>query len=65
MSEALLSDSDWEIVDPQSFSFSRKRQTVCVENQEGMTSEGTSKSTASIQKKDMPPTATAELAVVD
>ena len=33
MSEALTSDSDWEIVEPQS-SFSRKRSIVWVENQE-------------------------------
>ena len=30
MSETLLSDSGWEIVEPQSFSFSRKRSVVCV-----------------------------------
>ena len=41
MSEDLLSDSDWEIVEPQSFSFSRKRQAVCVENQEDMNYDGT------------------------
>ena len=41
MSEALLSDSDWEIVETQSFSFSRKRQAVCVENQEDMNYFGT------------------------
>ena len=28
MSEALLSDSDWEIVEPQSFSSSTKRRVV-------------------------------------
>ena len=33
---ALLSNSDCEIVEPQSFSFSRKRQAFCVENQEDM-----------------------------
>ena len=36
MSVTLLSDSDWEIVEPQSFSFSKKRQAVCLENQEDM-----------------------------
>ena len=41
MSEALVSDSDWEVVEPQSFSFSRKRGAVCVENQENMRYEGT------------------------
>ena len=40
-SEALVSDSDWEIVEPQSFSFSRKRRAVCVESQENMSCEGT------------------------
>ena len=34
MTEALLSDSDWEIVEPQLFSFSTKRSVVRVENQE-------------------------------
>ena len=34
MSEVLVSDSDWEVVTPQTFSFSRKRQAVCVENQQ-------------------------------
>ena len=36
MTEVLVSDSDWEIVEPQSFSISRKRRVVCVENQENM-----------------------------
>ena len=36
MSEALLSDSDGEIVEPQSFFFRKPRQAVCVENQEDM-----------------------------
>ena len=35
LSVAVLSDSDWEIVEPQSFSFSRKRSVVRVENHEG------------------------------
>ena len=49
MGEALVWDSDWEIVEPQSFSFSRKRQAVCVENQENMNYVGTLvKSTAGI-----------------
>ena len=34
MSEVLLSDSDREIVEPQSFSFFTMRSVVCVENQE-------------------------------
>ena len=34
-------DSDWEFVEPQSFSFSKKRSIVWVENQEEMSYEGT------------------------
>ena len=41
MCEALLSDSDREFVESQSFSFSKKRSFVCVENQEDMSYEGT------------------------
>ena len=41
MSEALSSDSDWETVELQSFSFSRKHQAFCVENQEDMHYDGT------------------------
>ena len=40
MSEGLLSDSDGEIVEQQSFSFSIKRRAVCVENQEDMDYDG-------------------------
>ena len=32
MGEVLVSDSDWEIVKPQSLSFSRKRRAGCVES---------------------------------
>ena len=57
MSEALLSDSDWENVEPQSFSFSRKRQAVCVENEEGMNFDGMSvKAPPASRRKIMPPT---------
>ena len=57
MSEALLSDSDWEIVEQQSFSFSRKRQAVCVENQEDMNYDGTPvKAPLASRRKIMPPT---------
>ena len=33
LSEASLSDSDWEIVEPQSFSLSGKPKALWVENQ--------------------------------
>ena len=33
MGEALVSDSEWETVESQSFSWSRKRQAFCVEDQ--------------------------------
>ena len=57
MSEALASESDWESVEPQSFSFSKKRQAACVENQEGMSSEGTPvKAPPASRRKIMPPT---------
>ena len=56
MSEALLSDFDWEIVEPQSFSFSRKRRAVGVENQEKMSYEGTLvNAPAASRRKIMPP----------
>ena len=47
MSEALLLDSDWEIVELQSFSFS-KRQAVGVENQENMNYDGVAHATAEL-----------------
>ena len=57
MSEAFLSDSDWEIVEPQSFSFSKKRHAVCVENQEDMNYEGTPvKAPPASRRKIMPHT---------
>ena len=56
----------WEIVEPQSSSFSKKRQAVCVKNQEDVNYEGTLvKSTAGIQKEEYAAHTTAELAVVD
>ena len=36
MCEGVPSDSEWEFVEPQSFSFSKKRNFACVENQENM-----------------------------
>ena len=35
------SDSEWDFVEPQSFSFSKKRNFACVEEQEDMTYERT------------------------
>ena len=34
-------ESDWEFVEPQSFSFSKKRSIVCAENEGEMSYEGT------------------------
>ena len=57
MSEASVSDSDWEVVEPQSFSFSRKRRAVCGKNQENMSDEGTPvKAPPASRRKIMPPT---------
>ena len=57
MSEALLSDSDWEIVESQSFSFSGTRQAVCLENQEHMNYDGTLvKAPPVFRRKIFPPT---------
>ena len=41
MCEAVHSDSEWDFVEPQSSSFSKKRKFACVENQEDMNYEGT------------------------
>ena len=41
MCEGVRSDSEWDFVEPQSFSFSKKRKFVCVERQEDMHYEGT------------------------
>ena len=41
MREGVSSDSDWESVEPQSFSFSRKRSIFSVENQQDMSYAGT------------------------
>ena len=57
MSEASVSDSDWAVVGPQSFSFSRKRRAVCGKNQENMSDEGTPvKAPPASRRKIMPPT---------
>ena len=46
-------DSDWEFVEPQSFSSSKKRLIAWVENHEDMSYErGASKSTTDIQEED-------------
>ena len=41
MCEGVPSDSEWDFVEPQSFSFSKKRNFACVEEQEDMNHEGT------------------------
>ena len=41
MCEGVPSDSEWDFVEPQSFSFSKKGNFACVENQEDMNYEGT------------------------
>ena len=41
MCEGVPSDSGWDFVEPQSFSFSKKRYFACVEEQEDMNYEGT------------------------
>ena len=38
--EGVSSDSDWEFVEPQPLSFSKKRSIVCAENQGEMSYEG-------------------------
>ena len=55
MSEASLSDSDWEFVEPQSFSFSKKRSAACWENSGNMSYEGTPvKAPPATRRKIMP-----------
>ena len=57
MSEALLLDSDWEVVEPQSCSFSRKHEAFSVETQEDMNHDGTPvKAPSTSRRKMMPPT---------
>ena len=56
MSEVLVSDSDWDIVELQPSSFSGKRQAFCVENQEDMNYDGTLvKAPPASRRKIMPP----------
>ena len=53
MSDALLSDSDWEIVEPQPFSFSKKRSVVCEENQGHVCYQGTQgDATAAVMRRN-------------
>ena len=40
MCEGVPSDSDWEFVETQPFSFSKKRSCVCAENRGEMSYEG-------------------------
>ena len=56
MNEGVSSDSDWEHVEPQSFSFSKKRSIVCVENQEDVSYEGTPVKAPPQARRMMPPT---------
>ena len=57
MSEALLSDFDWEFVEPPSSSFFKKRSAACVENQGSMSYEGTPvKAPPASRRKIMLPT---------
>ena len=57
MCEGVSSDSDWEFVEPQSFSFSKKRSIVCVENQEDMGYERTpERAPPAARRRMMPPT---------
>ena len=41
MCEGVPSDSEWDWVEPHSFSFSKKRKFACVADQEDMNYEGT------------------------
>ena len=62
MCEGVPSDSEWDFVEPQSFSFSEKRNFACVENQEDMNYEGTLVLGALCpKKKDEDAAATAEI----
>ena len=55
--EGVSSGSDWESVEPQSFSFSKKRSIVCVEHQEDMSCAGTpAKAPPTSRRRMMPPT---------
>ena len=60
-----LSDWDWEFVEPQTFSFFRKRQAVCAEDQEGMNYEGTPVKAPPASRRKITPHTTAELVLVD
>ena len=56
MCEGVFLDSDWEFVEPQSFSFSKKRSIVCAENQGEMSYEGTPvKGPPRFRRRMMPP----------
>ena len=56
---------DWEIVEPQSFSFSTKRASVCAENQGDGSRRVASKSASDIQKRDDAAYATAKFVFFD
>ena len=57
MCDGVSSDSDWEFVEPESFSFYTKRSIVCAENQGEMSYEVTPvKAPPSTRRRMMPPT---------
>ena len=62
MCENVSSDSDRECVEPQSFSFSKKRSIVCAENRGEELGRDASKSASGYQKKDDAAHATANFA---
>ena len=57
MCEGVSSDSVWEGVEPQSFSFSKERSFVCAENQRETSYEGSPvKAPPSTRRRMTPPT---------
>ena len=66
MCESAPSDSEWDFVELQSISFSKKRNFACVENQEDMKYEGTPVKALSLsQKRDEDAAAAAWLLFVN
>ena len=53
MCAGVPSDSEWDFVEPQSSSFSKKRSVVCVESQEDMNYEGTPVKSLPCRKRRM------------
>ena len=56
MCDGASSDSDWEFVEPQPFSFSKRRPIACVESQENMSDEGTPVKAPPVARRMMPRT---------